>query len=242
MSPPAQAHPRRRSVYADRLLRYSAFASEGAASFGRCGSWSSFFRKRNDKAFDGRLVLEIGCSDGATLTSMAGRHPSKAFIGLDWKYRQIFLAAERIEALALNNVALLQGRAQDIRQMVGEAEIDEVLIFQPEPCDRPEEAANQLLTRSFFEDLAYVLKPGGTVSIKTDHARLFQDVVEITATLADLTVAFISHDFWNDDVAKQRTQTRCFANEQTFFERRFIRRRQPIHYVELQKLSDNPSS
>ena len=44
-----------------------------------------------------------------------------------------------------------------------------------------------------------------------------------------------SVDFWNDDNARARTVDRCFAGETTGFERRFMKKRLPIFYLELRR-------
>ncbi len=50
-------------------------------------------------------------------------------------------------------------------------------------------------------------------------------------------IRFHSADFWNDPQAITRVPQRDFANETTAYESRFVRKRQPIFYVEMQKSS-----
>ena len=82
-------HPRRRSVYADRLLEFRDFVFSDGAESARRGAWRRFFRDRIGDAFDGRLVFEIGCNDASFLATLATKHPSTAFIGIDWKCRAL---------------------------------------------------------------------------------------------------------------------------------------------------------
>lgn len=49
------------------------------------------------------------------------------------------------------------------------------------------------------------------------------------------TVTVNSADYWHDPVAQQRTSQRIFTAEPTLFERRFIRKRLPIYYMEMRK-------
>ena len=234
-------HPKRRSVFADKLDAFADFVRCDEAAVGLRSQWHAFFRDRIGDSFDGRIVLEIGCSDAATLNSMAMRHPTTGFVGIDWKYRQIYLGAERIAAMALHNVALLRDRAQNLRAIFADGELDEILIFQPEPCDRPEELPNRLVTSTFLNDLQRLLNgPAATITLKTDHAESFDELVaaiEDTAKDSSLRIARISRDFWNDAATLAQTADRCFAGEKTLFEQRFIRRRQPIYYVELRGIS-----
>jgi tRNA G46 methylase TrmB len=48
-------------------------------------------------------------------------------------------------------------------------------------------------------------------------------------------VAANSPDFWNDPAALAHTAPRPFANEVTFFESRFLKKRLPIYYIEMRK-------
>ena len=260
------AKPKRRSIFADRLVAFADFVSDDLAAFERRGQWQAFFRGRIGAAFDGRIIFEIGCADAASLCSMAAKHPTFGFVGLDWKYKQIFTGAQQVAAMKLRNVALLRARAQDLRQIFADGEIDEMLIFHPEPCDRPEEAANRLLTAPFLIDAHHVLRDRGSISLKTDHAGYYQwmlsrlglsepdwlapgatrvrtrDLIRHedlpptnTEILNRFEVAANSRDYWNDPVTIAYTAGRCFAGEVTMFEHRFMKKRQPIFYLEFKK-------
>jgi tRNA G46 methylase TrmB len=259
--------PKRRSIFASKLGAFADFASDDAAAFERHGRWRAYFRERIGDRFNGRIIFEIGCADAASLCSMAAKHPTTGFIGLDWKYKQIFVGAKQAASQELRNVTLLRARAQDIRQIFADGEVDEMLVFHPEPCDRPEETANRLLAPPFLFDVHRVLRDGGsTLSLKTDHIGYYKwmlgqlglpepawsasrpttvrtrdilprDQVPVanSAITDRFTVTVNSNDFWNDKAALAHTATRCFAGEVTMFERRFMTKRQPIFYLELQK-------
>ncbi|MDB5324880.1 MAG: trmB, partial [Phycisphaerales bacterium] len=162
--------PRRRSIFVDRLLPYAAFAfGENAISSHR-GHWSAFFRDRIGPTFDGRVILEIGCSDGAFLARLAAKHPTTAFVGLDWKHKSLFIAAQRVEQLSLRNIALLRGRGQDLAAMFAPGEVDEILLFHPDPFAEPEELPNRLFAEPFLLAAHGLLRnEGSTLTLKTDH-------------------------------------------------------------------------
>jgi tRNA (guanine-N7-)-methyltransferase len=132
---------RRRSVYADRLLEFAEFAFSDGAECRRRGAWREFFRARLGSCFDGRIIFEIGCNDAALMTRVAARHPTTAFIGIDWKCRALHTAAQRTAEAGLCNVAFLHGRAQDVCRFFADDELDEVWLFHPDPCDKPNELA-----------------------------------------------------------------------------------------------------
>lgn len=227
---------RRRSVFADRLLEFREFTFSDGAEFQRRGAWCEFFRLRIGGSFNGRVIFEIGCNDGALLARVAARHPTIAFIGIDWKCRALYSAAERIAGTELRNVALLHGRAQDISRFFADDELDEIWLFHPDPCDKPNELRNRLFANPFLLDALRVLRAGASLILKTDHPAYYQAAFDVSGNVADhYNVSVSSSDFWNDPDVQHATASRYFASESTFFETRYRKKRQPIHYLELTK-------
>lgn len=169
--------PARRSIFADRLLEFPDFVLIDAAAFTRRGAWRAFFAARIGAAFDGRIICEIGCNDAALLTRLAAKYATTAFIGIDWKYRALHTAAERLAAATLPNIALLHGCGQDIRKIFADGEVDEMWIFHPDPCDKPQELPNRLIAEPFLLDAHDVLRNGASLVLKTDHGGYYQCVL-----------------------------------------------------------------
>lgn len=268
-----------RNSFAARLANFPDHALDDDAVFGRRGGWRDFFRRRIGPAFDGRIVLEVGSFDAAFLCAVAQRHSRTAFIGLDWKFKATFLGAQRVAAMGLKNVTLLRGRAQDLRRIFADAELAEIWVFHPEPCDEPRQAQNRLIAEPFLMDVHAVLRDeGSTLSLKTDHPGYYQWVLELlglpepahfaaaregvaamagaaaqprvrrrellwpgdrparsSAILDRFAVATTSVDLWRDEAALARVANHAFADQPTVYESRFIAKRWPIYYVELQK-------
>lgn len=228
----------RRSAFADRLLAFPQLVFSDGAEFGRRGAWRDFFGPRLASRFDGRVIFEIGCNDAALLERVAGNHPATAFVGIDWKCRALHAAAERVTAAGLRNVALLHGRAQDVRRFFADEELDEVWLFHPDPCDKPRELPNRLFAEPFLRDVHRVLRERSLLILKTDHLDYYHAALELARServAAQFEIAANSADFWNDPPARAGAADRCFAEESTFFESRFRKKRQPIHYLELRK-------
>lgn len=248
-----------RSVYLEKLKTFSEFAFAADGAFRQRGKWHDFFRPRIGPGFDGQIVVELGCFDAAFLCRIAAKFPTTAFVGIDWKCRAIYDGAARIAAEQLPNVALIRGRGQDVRQIFGDGEIAEAWLFHPDPCANPHELPNRLLSERFLLDINAVFRSGGVFSLKTDHPGYFQwplglfglpafsdalprrqgdlhapEFVPRTSTRLHecFTTPITSFDFWND-VA--RFSGRRFSYEVTLFERRFLRRREPIYYFEVAK-------
>lgn len=255
----------RRSVYADKLREFEGVAWGDAAAFQHRGQWGDLFRKRIGPAFDGRIIFEIGCSDAAYLARIAAAHPRTAFVGLDWKCKSLYEGARRVSLLGLANIVLLRGRGQDVGRVFAEAEVDEVWLFHPDPCDRDVELPNRLFGETFLLDVHAVLRDRTSVlALKTDHPGYYQWVLGLfglpepesfasaRVRRRDLmqkeripercepirkrfAVSMASADFWHDGSALAHTAGRYFSGKTTRYESRFVEKGRPIYYFEIEK-------
>jgi tRNA G46 methylase TrmB len=164
--------------------------------------------------------------------------------------------------LKLPNLALVRARGQEIRELFAPAEIDELWLFHPDPCDSALELKNRLIGQPFLTDVHHLLRDDGLLCLKTDHPGYFQwtlalfglprpawtsprearHVLEV-GQLPEASdrvkglfrVAMTSADYWRDAAALAHTAARAFAGRRTPFEERFLRRGLPIYYFEVQK-------
>jgi tRNA G46 methylase TrmB len=225
----------RRSIFADKLSEFSDFAFGDDAVFRHRRSWRDYFTSRIGPTFDGKLIFEVGCFDAKYLSSVASKYPSTAFVGLDWKAKSIYDGAAHIHHLELKNVALLRGRGQDVRRIFGDVEVDEMWVFHPDPCDREVELKNRLINGAFLNDVHHVLRDARSIlALKTDH-REYYDWTRGIFESPEMGPAIRKPDFWQDRAARDHTADRYFSGEITLFEKRFLKRRQPIYYFEIRK-------
>ena len=163
-----------------RLRAFDRLAFLDDAAAGLRGRWREHFAAGIGPTFDGRLVVEIGSADGSLLARVAARCPRTAFVGLDWKYGDTLRAAERIAAAELPNVAIVRGRARDLRRFFADREVDEFWIFHPDPCASAIERPNRLIDESFLLDVATLMRGvPSSLAIKTDHAGYFQSTLAL---------------------------------------------------------------
>jgi tRNA (guanine-N7-)-methyltransferase len=256
--------PRRlpRSAHADRLRAYPDFVLDDEVAGSRRGLWRDWFAPRIGSTFDHKLIVEVGCSNGTFLTDVASAHPAMAFVGVDWKCKPLCEAANRVLELSLPNVSLVRGRGQEIRHLFAPAEVDELWLFHPDPCDSALELPNRLTGEPFLTDVHHLLRAGGLFCLKTDHPGYYQWTLALlglpqpqwlspretrhvlpskqlpppSAQLQQLfQVTRTSADYWQDTHALAQTAARAFVGRSTPFESRFRTRRLPIYYFELRK-------
>jgi tRNA G46 methylase TrmB len=231
-----------RSRHAARLREFPEFVFAERDVFRHRGNWRDFFRQRMGAGFDERIIFEIGCFDAGYLGTIAAKYTTTGFIGLDWKCKPLVDGAERIVTQGIRNVALLRGRGQDVAKIFGDGEADEIWLFHPDPCDKPAELRNRLFAEPFLLDAHRVLRDSNSpLCLKTDHPEYYRSAVALLESehrdllQSPFTISINSADYWNDPIAVAATASRCFSNETTLFERRFIKKRQPIYYLEVRK-------
>jgi tRNA (guanine-N(7)-)-methyltransferase len=222
----AKPHP------AERLRQFADIVDVGEAAFRHRGRWADLFPNT-----DGRLVIEIGCFDGQLLATSAARWPTAGFVGIDWKAGSLADAAERVKAASITNVRLIRGRGQDLCRQFADGEVAQVWLFHPEPCDRPKEQSNRLMSPAFLADVHRVLRGGDSSRfiLKTDHAEYYLHTLALLEDSRQFRIVHRSADYWNDKTAQDHAH--AFAAEVTPYEARYRRKRLPIHYVELAKLA-----
>jgi len=238
-----------RSAYAAKLLEFPDIAFADQAAFAHRGRWADFFGKRIGPDFEHRIILEIGCFDADYLSDIAARHPHTAFVGIDWKCKAIYEGAKHLSASHFRNVVLLRARGHDLFKLFAGAELDEIWVFHPDPCEREAEQNNRLIGGRFLLDVYSVLKDRTSLlALKTDHPGYAQSVHDLfrpaSANAIDptrqllqerLRIAVESPDYWHDPIAISCTLDRHFAGKATLFENRFLKKHKPIHYIELRK-------
>jgi len=163
--------------YFDKLSEFAAFVFNGPSIKANRGKWIPFFEKRG--VSPRKLVLEIGCSNAEFLSEVASANKEAAFVGIDWKFKILYKGAQKVDRKKLLNVALVRARAQEIADMFGEAELDEVWIFFPDPWAKKSQLKHRLIQEQFLLELRKVIKPGGKLYLKTDHPGYYQWMLAI---------------------------------------------------------------
>ncbi len=165
-----------RNPYALKLLEVKQSASSDDEIYLKKDNWLQFFKNRMQED-PNKLIFEIGCSNSAYLRRIAKKNKNTAFVGMDWKYKVLYLGAEKILKESLNNIYLLRGKAQEIDKIFGKNEIDEIWIFYPDPWAKKRQQKNRLLQAEFLKQCFECLSGKGKIFIKTDHPGYFQWII-----------------------------------------------------------------
>ena len=192
---------------------------------------NNFYLKNNwHKDFfknDNPIVLELGCGGGEYTIGLSAFYPEKNFIGVDIKGARLWKGAKKVQENNIKNVGYLRTQIELIADAFGENEVDEIWITFPDPQIKFRRAKHRLTHPNFLSLYKKILKPNGTIHLKTDSEFLHgytlgvieQDGYEITAS---------NHDVYHKDTFDLPEYV---TGIQTFYEAKFKKENKKITYL-----------
>lgn len=172
------------------------------------------------------LMVEIGAGRSQISTGFAGQN-------LDWQVLAVDLKSDRLNKAARqqppDNLAFLQSDADDLGRYADFlGGVDLIWLAFPDPQDSRRRLKHRLLSPVRLQLWAGLLKPGGCLRLKTDHAGFFADSRQLIDSdpawhLTDLVDDLGPDGDYPDDVLTQ-----------TAYETRFRGQGKPICYLQAQ--------
>lgn len=150
------------------------------------------------------ITLELACGRGEYTVGLARRFPERNFIGVDVKGARIWKGAKQAEAEKLRNAAFLRTRIECLTSFFAPGEIDEMWITFPDPFPRFGQANRRLTSPVFLKLYKQLIRPGGTLHLKTDNTALFLYSLEQVLADAALQIELVSDnvDFLTDEITE----------------------------------------
>ena len=129
---------------------------------------------------DSKKILEIGFGMGETTAHIAQHAPALDFLGVEVHTPGVGALLKLIEELALTNVRVIQHDVVEVlNNMLGDASLDGVHIFFPDPWHKKRHHKRRLIQAEFVKLLCSKLKVGGYLHVATDWQEYAEWVLEI---------------------------------------------------------------
>ena len=126
------------------------------------------------------LVVEIGSGMGECVIAAATANPAVDHLALEVYLPGIAQAVRGAERAGLANVRLIQANAPEVfATALPAASVDEVWVFFPDPWHKARHHKRRLVTSSFVDLVARVLKPGGVWRLATDWRPYAEQMIEV---------------------------------------------------------------
>ncbi|HUW26777.1 MAG TPA: tRNA (guanosine(46)-N7)-methyltransferase TrmB [Gallionella sp.] len=124
---------------------------------------------------DAPKILEIGFGMGDSTASIAQAHPENDYLALEVHTPGVGNLLKLIDTQQISNLRIIQHDAVEVlRDMLGDATLDGVHIFFPDPWHKARHNKRRLIQAPFVAQLVQKLKPGGYLHCATD----WQDYAE----------------------------------------------------------------
>lgn len=217
-----------KNIYYAKLMALDSGAFADKRTEEHKGKWrDQFFLKSPTRP---ELHVELGCNGGHVILEWAQDHTDKLYIGIDWKFKQIFKAYEKAHKRGLKNILFFRAFAERMEHMFAEGEIDFLYLYFPDPWPKKAQLKNRTVTADWLRQCSKVVRSGGVFHIKTDHAgyadwmrAAIAEVREIWDISEDVSNLYQSHP--NPESLR--------IPQVTLFERLFIKDKIPIHSIKL---------
>ncbi len=184
------------------------------------------------------LHVEIGCNGGHVILEWARQNPQNAWIGIDWKFKQIHRGADKAHQRKIENLIFLRGSAERMHYWFSPGEIDHLYLFFPDPWEKNSQKKNRFFQVERLRRLAELVRVGGDFYIKTDHAGYFDWMKKCVREVGDLWEVSLQ----TEDLHQGREDRfRLKIPEVTIFEKVFIDRNQPIFAMRLVRKNTGPN-
>lgn len=169
---------------------------------------------------DHPIRLEVGMGKGQFIIGMAKAHPDINFIGLEVEHTVAAIALKKALSEELPNLQMVCADGADLREMFEESSIDRLYLNFSDPWPKTRHAKRRLTYHTFLANYKTILKPEGSIELKTDNMGFFEFSV---VSMNNFGMAF--DGIWLDLHHSDENE----HNIQTEYEEKFSAKGQPIY-------------
>lgn len=183
--------------YHDKLKEFEEFVLRDHEAETNVGQWNKAIFNR-----EAPLCLEIGSGYGHFMMEYCEKNPDVNFIGLDYRFKRSYALAKKLSLHPNRNFKYLRAKGERISFMFEENELDRMFYFFPDPWPKARHNKKRLFQLPFLQAAYKVLRPGGTLYVKTDHEGYAdwmeevmnnQDLFDVQLATRDLRVTHPEH-------------------------------------------------
>ena len=129
---------------------------------------------------DAPRIVEIGFGMGDSTATIALAQPKNDYLALEVHTPGVGNLLKLIDAQRLSNIRVIQHDAVEVlRDMLGEATLDGVHIFFPDPWHKARHNKRRLIQAPFITQLVQKLRPGGYLHVATDWQNYAEQILTV---------------------------------------------------------------
>jgi tRNA (guanine-N7-)-methyltransferase len=173
------------------------------------------------------ITLELACGKGEYTVGMAQRNEKGNFIGVDIKGARIYTGAKKALEIPLPNVRFIRTKVDHLHEYFAESEIDEIWITFADPHLPNSSAKRRLTSHKHIAVYKQILKPEGTINLKTDSDLLYSYTLKVIADMS-LKVIYQNDDIYSTALYDER------LNIKTYYENKHLAEGRTIKFIRFQ--------
>lgn len=155
--------------HADEIINASSYIVKDYTK--NKGKWKEIFKNDNP------IRIEVGMGKGDFIINMALKYPNINFIGIEMFDSVLVRAVQKLEALNINNLKLINMDANNIDN-VFDKEIDTLYLNFSDPWPKKRHAKRRLTSSVFLKKYDSIFKEECKIIQKTDNIELFAYSIE----------------------------------------------------------------
>jgi len=184
------------------------------------GNWAGQFPNQRP------VTLELGCGKGEYTLALARRFPGRNFVGIDIKGARFWRGAKTALEEGLSNVLFLRMQIELVDWAFAPAEVEELWITFPDPQIKFKRTKHRLTNPVFLEKYSRILRPSGTIHLKTDSEFLHGYTLGLLQGTGK-EVVYANHDIYRNHGAPE-----VVTEIQTFYEKQYLSQGKAITYLQ----------
>ncbi|MCK6526360.1 hypothetical protein L6R50_01945 [Myxococcota bacterium] len=209
--------------YVARLSEYPGLILTGDEARSLRGRWAA-------EGFDspGDVWLEIGPGNGFFLSGMAALHPERRFVGVEIRYKRVWMTAKKLHHAAVRNARVVHFHAGFLPEIFAPGELSGVFVNHPDPWPKDRQQKHRLFNPDFAAILEFLVRPGGELRVKSDFAPYVPAVRDAFAGTRFAETAF------TPDINRPG-EPLAAGDVVTNYQRKFIERGLPVFFMSLRR-------
>ena len=130
---------------------------------------------------DKEIQIEIGFGSGRHLLHQAKTNPNIQFVGLEIHYPSIEQLLKQLELQNITNVLVVNYDARLFMEFIESNKVGKIFVHFPVPWDK--KPHRRIYSNEFVNESLRVLKPNGTLELRTDSRKYFDFCTEVLTNL-----------------------------------------------------------
>ena len=127
------------------------------------------------------IQIEIGFGSGRHLLHQAKVNPNIQFVGLEIHYPSIEQLLKQLELQNITNVLVVNYDARLFMEFIESNKVGKIFVHFPVPWDK--KPHRRIYSNEFVNESLRVLKPNGTLELRTDSRKYFDFCTEVLTNL-----------------------------------------------------------